>query len=64
MTDPVPKAILDTIRGAGFTVTVADGSVTATDQETDETFIVKYDDNFYDAVVELAEQAGIELEDG
>ena len=64
MTNPVPKAILATIHAAGFTVTVSAGSVSATNQDTSERFIVNYDDNFYDAVVELSQQVGIDLEDG
>ncbi len=32
-------------------------------EETDETFVVRGDD-LYDVVVELAQQCGIELEDG
>ena len=55
MTDPVTKAILDTIHAAGFTVTISVGSVSATNRDTSERFIVNYDVNVCDAVAELAQ---------
>ena len=65
--DSVTKAILETIGGAGFTVSLgaADGLsvVEAIDSETGERFVVR-GDNLYAATVELAEEVGIELEDG
>ena len=62
--DAVTEAILETIHKAGFTVYIRPTNVAATNQETGEKFIVNYDENFYDAVVELAQQIGLELEDG
>lgn len=59
MMDVVSKAILETIRAAGFTVYMRPTNVAATNQETGEKFIVNYD-----AVVELAQQIGLELDDG
>ena len=62
--DAVTKAILETIGAAGFNVNIEANSVTAIDQKTGERYIVRYADNLYDAVVELAQQIGIDLEDG
>ena len=62
--DAVSKAIVETIHKAGFTVNIAANNLAATNQETEEQCIVNYDANFYDAVVELAEKIGLELEDG
>ncbi len=60
-------AIIGTIGAAGFTVQLygQDGQnvVEAVNEETDETFVVRGDD-LYLVVVELAQQCGIELEDG
>lgn len=64
MMDSVSKATLETIGSAGFTVNIHANNLAATNQETNERFIVNYDENFYDAVVELAQQIGLELEDG
>ena len=65
MMDAVSKAILQTIGAAGFTVTTKSDSVTAINLETGERFIVRFDaENSYSAVVELAQQVGIDLEDG
>ncbi len=65
--DAVTKAIIETIGAAGFTVQLygQDGQnvVEAVNQETGETFVVRGDD-LYLVVVELAQQCGIELEDG
>ncbi len=62
------KAVLETIGDTGYTVmTGADrhgnAVVEATDDHTGEKFVVRTDD-LYTAVVELAQQVGIELEDG
>ncbi len=63
----VTKAIIETIGAAGFTVQLygQDGGnvVAAVNEKTDETFVVRGDD-LYGMVVELAQQCGIELEDG
>ncbi len=63
----VTKAIIETIGAAGYTVRhySQDGQnvVEAVNEETDETFVVRGDD-LYLVVVELAQQCGIELEDG
>lgn len=65
MLDSVSKAILETVGSAGFTVQVSAKIVIAIDQQTGERFIVRFDaDHFYDAFVELAQQVGIDLEDG
>ena len=65
MKDGVSKAVLETIGFAGFTVHVSANNVTAINQKTGERFIVRFDaDHFYDAVVALAQQVGIDLEDG
>ncbi len=67
MIDPPTKATIATIRAAGFDVQVntADGlhAVEAVDQRSGETFVVRGDD-LYTVAVELAQQVGIELEDG
>ncbi len=63
----VTKAVIETVGAAGFTVQLygKDGQnvVEAVNEETDETFVVRGDD-LYTVVVELAQQCGIELEDG
>ena len=65
MTCSASKAILEIIGSAGFIVSIGVDDVTAINQETGERFIVRFDaDHFYDAVVELAQQVGIDLEDG
>jgi hypothetical protein len=66
--DATKKAIIETIGNAGYAVmTGADSSgnsvVEATELTTGETFIVRADD-LYTAVVELAQQVGLDLEDG
>jgi len=66
--DTTTKALIETIGNAGYSVmTGKDGdgnTVTeATDQTTSERFVVRADD-LYTAVVELAQQVGIDLEDG
>ena len=65
MMDHVSKVILELVGAAGFTVTIDAESVTAVSQETAERFIVRYEaDYFCEAVMELAQQVGMELEDG
>ncbi len=63
----VTKAVVETIGAAGFTVQLygKDGQseVEAVNEETGEAFVVRGDD-LYLVVVELAQQCGIELEDG
>ncbi len=63
----VTKAIIETIGGAGFTVQLygqdSQNVVEAVNEETDETFVVPGVD-LYLVVVELAQQCGIELDDG
>ena len=63
--DTVAKAVLETIGKAGYVVIVGADDVTAIDRKTDERFIVRHDPvRFFDAIVELAQQVGIDLEDG
>ena len=63
--DSVTKAILETIGNTGYAVTTEAGKLTAVDEQSGERFIVRYERrDFYDAVVELAQRVGIELEDG
>ncbi len=62
------KAVIASIVGIGYAVqprTDDDGNVVAqaANSETAERFIVRGSD-LYDAVCELAQQVGIELEDG
>ena len=62
---PISKAILETIGNAGYVITIEADRLTAVDNETGEQFIVRHGrDDSYDAVVELAQQVDIELEDG
>ena len=66
--DAAAKAIIETITDAGYSVMTgadSDGNsiVEATDKATGERFVVRADD-LYAAVVELAQQVGIDLEDG
>ncbi len=67
MMDPTTEALIEVIGDSGFTVQLhaADGQdlIEAVDQRTGEAFVVRGDD-LYTAVVELARQVGIELEDG
>ena len=65
MTDSVSKAILETVGAMGFIVSIGADDVTAINEKIGERFIVRFDaDHFYDAVVELAQQVSIDLEDG
>ena len=62
------KAIIETIGDTGYTVMTgadSDGNrvVEAPDGRTGEKFVVRAD-HLYTAVVELAQQVGIDLEDG
>ena len=66
--DATTEAVIETIRHAGYSVMTgmdSDGNsvAEATGEQTGETFVVRADD-LYTAVVELAQQVGIELEDG
>ena len=64
--DPVTKAVIEVIHGAGYRVSLRYDKVTftATAQDADgETWTVTADEP-YRAVVELAAQVGIDLEDG
>ncbi len=72
MSTPVTRAILKTIKGVGFHLGECktfheDGAmryvVNAVDSKTGESFTVTAADE-YAAVVELAQQVGIDLEDG
>ncbi len=67
MIDATTKALIETIGAAGFDVEsgTTDGLhvVKAVDRRTGERFVVRGDD-LYTVVVELAQQCGIELEDG
>ena len=60
-------AVTKAIGAAGFTVQLYghDGQsvVEAVNEETDEMFVVR-GENLYEVVFELAQQCGIELEDG
>ena len=65
--DTVTKVVLETIRDCGHAVTLTETTVTAIDSKTGERFIVRFDldkNALYDAVVELAQDVGIDLEDG
>ena len=65
MMDSVSKAVLETNGAAGFDVRVGADNVTAINQKTGERFMVRFTaEHFYGAVVELAQQVGIDLEDG
>lgn len=65
--DAVTKALIETIGDAGFAVQVcaSEGQhvIEAVREETGERFVIRGTD-LYRASVELAQQAGIELEDG
>ena len=65
--DPVTKAVLQTIKGCGYTVQVSrDGdrySVEAVAVEGGETFVVRGGD-VYLAAVELAQRVGVDMMDG
>lgn len=65
--DAPTKAVLEVIRAAGFDVqrSVVDGRhvVEAVARDSGETFVVRGKD-LYAVAVELAQQCGIELEDG
>ena len=64
--DTLTKAILETIGVAGYAVSIgADNGlpvVEAIDNKTGERFVVRGE--LDEAAVELAEQVGVELEDG
>lgn len=65
--DPPTKAILDTIRSAGYAVYLHHGegkcAMYATHKASGHTYVVRGDDP-YRVAVELAREARIELEDG
>ena len=65
--DAPTKALIETIGDSGFTVqlgaSMGQHVIEAVNQRTGEAFVVRGDD-LYLAVVELAQQVGIELEDG
>ncbi len=65
--DAPTKAVIETIGATRFTVQLyaADDQqvIEAMSQRTGEAFVVRGDD-LYTAAVELAQQVGIELEDG
>ncbi len=66
--DSVSKAIIETIGDTGYTVMAGadrhgNSVAETTDEATGEKFIVRSDD-LYTAVVELAQQVGVEVEDG
>lgn len=68
MIDATAKALIETVGATGYALMVgadSDGNkvVEATDKETGERFVVTADD-LYMAAVELAQQAGIDLENG
>lgn len=67
MIDPSTQALIEVIGSAGYGVQVgmANGlhAVEAVEQWSGETFVVLGDD-LYRTVVELAQQVGVELEDG
>lgn len=64
--DPVARTALETIHAAGFPVTARRNCVTAVDDKTDEIYLIRFDDPVRngDVLVRLAEQVGIDLEDG
>ena len=65
--DAVTKAVIETIGDNGYCVEIgyvdALPVVVAADLKTGERFVVRGSD-LYETVVELAQQVGIELEDG
>ncbi len=68
MIDAPTTALIETISNAGYSLMTgadSDGNsvVEATDERTGEKFVVRGDD-LYTAVVELAQQVGLDLEDG
>ena len=65
--DAVTKSIIETIGDAGFVVMLSHVNglhvIEATAKDTGELFVVTGDE-LYATAIELAEQVGIELEDG
>ena len=66
--DTGTKVLIETIGSVGYVVTITydddrNPVLTAVDERTRETFIVR-DQDLYLAACELAEQVGIELDDG
>ena len=63
--DHMTKSVAELIGGNGYQVFLGPDSVTAHQTESGQTHIVRYHDgNTYRAVVELAVQLGMELDDG
>jgi len=60
--DPPTRAVLETVRGAGYTVLIREDFVEAIDHADGERYVVCGRDT-YTMACELAEQVGIELED-
>ena len=66
--DTAAKVLIETIGSVGYAVSITyddnrNPVLTAIDERTRETFIVR-DEDLYLAACELAEQVGIELADG
>ena len=61
--DSVTKSLIEVIGDSGYDIMIGNNVIEAIDQKTGERFIIRCS-NLYDGSVELAEQVGIELEDG
>jgi len=61
--ETVTKSLIEVIGDSGYDIMIANNVIEAIDHKTGERFIVRCS-NLYDGSVELAQQVGIELEDG
>ena len=61
--DAVTKSLIEVIGDCGYDIMIGHNTIEAIDKKTGERFIVRCS-NLYDGSVELAQQVGIELQDG
>ena len=59
----VTKSLIQVIGDSGYDIMIGTNVIEAVDQVTGERFIIRCS-NLYDGSIELAQQVGIELEDG
>ena len=61
--DTVTKSLIEVIGDSGYDIMIGNNVIEAVDQQTVERFIVRCS-NLYEGSVELAQQVGVELQDG
>ncbi len=59
----VTKSLIEVIGDSGYDIQIGNNTIEAINKKTGERFIVRCS-NLYEGSIELAQQVGIELEDG